>query len=260
MNRDNIFWGAALILLGVLFLLQNQGVIPSILPFLWPLALILFGSWLILSVYWKPKRSEVENFIIPLEGAKSVNYKFMHGAGEIEIRGGAPMGTALVGTSAAGLNQSSRLNGERLEVRIEAGGSFVPFVGPSNGIWRFQLTPQVPVTLHVETGASHLNMDLREVQAAHITLKTSASKTDVILPARGASLLDLEAGTASINIRVPEGTAARIRFKEGLNSLNVDTNRFPPLDAEIYQSPDFDSAVNRAEINIQAGMASISIS
>jgi hypothetical protein len=41
--------------------------------------------------------------------------------------------------------------------------------------------------------------------------------------------------------------------------LNVDTNRFPQLDSGMYQSPDFDMAADRAEINIQAGVGSISV-
>ena len=44
MRRDNIFWGGALILLGALFLLQTQNIIPSVFPYIWPLGLILFGA------------------------------------------------------------------------------------------------------------------------------------------------------------------------------------------------------------------------
>jgi len=259
MRRDNIFWGGVLILLGLLFLLQTQNIIPSIFPYLWPLALILFGGWMILSVYWKPARSEPETFSIPLNQARSIKYKFSHGAGQIEIRGGAPAGQALVGSSATGMNRSSHLNGDRLDVKIEAGASFIPFVGPSEGVWRFQLSQEVPIIVDVETGASQLDMDLKDVLATHIGLKTGASNTNVTLPARGASLLDLEAGAASVNIRVPEATAARVRVKEGLTALQVDTNRFPKLDSGFYQSPNFESAVDRAEIHVEAGVGSISV-
>lgn len=71
MKRDNIFWGGALILLGALFFLQRQGIIPSIVPYLWPLALILVGGWLILSVYWRPEPSADEKFDVALRDAKS---------------------------------------------------------------------------------------------------------------------------------------------------------------------------------------------
>jgi hypothetical protein len=79
------------------------------------------------------------------------------------------------------------------------------------------------------------------------------------MPARGASLLDVEAGAASISIRVPEGTAGRIRVKESVMSMDVDTNRFPRLDAGLYQSSDYDAAADRAEINIESGLGSVKV-
>ena len=258
MKRDNIFWGVALVLLGGLFLLQQMGIIRNVFTYIWPLALILFGGWMILSVFWKPASSE-EHFDIALQNAKNVRYKFSHGAGQFEIKGGAPLGKALVGSSAAGMNEHTHLDGDRLEVRIEAGASFIPFVGPSNGVWGFQLTQEVPCTINVETGASQLDMDLTNVLASQIRLQTGASSSNVTLPARGAFILDLEAGAASIDIRVPEGVAARVRIKEGLTSMNVNTGRFPQLDSRMYQSSDYDTNPNRAEINVEAGLGSITI-
>src|SRR6185436_664627 len=121
---------------------------------------------------------------------------------------------AMVGSSAVGMNRRSQLNGDRLDVRVEAGPSFVPFIGPGEGIWRFQLTQQVPVSLTVESGASSLNVDLTDVLLTRMALKTGANSTSVTMPARGASMLDVESGAASINVRVPEVTAARIRVRE----------------------------------------------
>jgi hypothetical protein len=257
MKRDNIFWGTVLIIVGILLFLQTQGLISNIFRYFWPLALILVGSWIILNVYWRPARSEEETFLIPIGAAKSARFRFSHGAGQIDITGGASLGQALVGTSAVGMNKESRLDGDRLEVKVEAGPSFVPFIGPSGGIWRFQLTQEIPLTLVVEAGASSLNIDLKDVQATRVELKTGASSSNVTMPARGSSLLDVEAGAASVNIRVPETTAARIRVKEGVTSVNVDTNRFPRLDSGFYQSSDFDTAVDRAEINIESGLGSV---
>jgi len=259
MRRDNIFWGTALILVGVLLVLQERGIIANIFTFFWPLTLIIVGGWLILSVYWRPDRSSEEMFSVPLGEAKRVEYKFSHGAGQIEIHGGSPSGSALVGTTAVGMNHRSKLNGDRLEVRVEAGPSFVPFIGPSQGIWRFQLTQEVPVTLKVDAGASSVDIDLRDVQATHVELSTGASSSNVTLPAHGASLLNVEAGVAAVSIRVPESTAARIRVDEGMTAVNVDTNRFPRVDSGLYQSSNFDNIPDRAEINIESGLGSVSV-
>lgn len=259
MRRDNIFWGTALLVLGVLFLLQAQGLITSVYRFIWPLALILVGGWIIFNVFWKPDLGKEDTFSYSLQAAKSVRYKFSHGAGQISISGGASAGQAIVGSSAVGMNTDSRMDGDRLNVNVEAGPSLVPFIGPSSGVWRYQLTQEVPVTLDIEAGASRLEIDLKDVLATRIDLSIGASSTDLTLPARGASILDVEAGAASVNIRVPEATAARIRMKDSVASLNVDTNRFPQTDSGFYQSPNFDSAVNRAEITIEAGLGSITV-
>lgn len=259
MRRDNIFWGIALILFGVLLVLQERNIISNVFTYFWPLTLILVGGWLILSVYWRSDQSSEATFSVPLGDAKRVEYKFSHGAGQIEIHGGTPSGSALVGTTAVGMNHRSKLNGDRLEVHVEAGPSFVPFIGPSQGIWRFQLTQEVPVTLRVEAGASSVDIDLRDVLASRVQLNTGASSSNVTLPAHGASILDVEAGAASVNIRVPESTAARIRVDEGMTSVNVDTNRFPRLDSGLYQSSNFDSVADHAEINIKSGLGSISV-
>jgi hypothetical protein len=259
MRRDSIFWGIALIILGVLFFLQGQGYIGNVGQYIWPLALILVGAWIILGVYWRPSPSDVETFLVPLGAAQSVKYHFAHGAGQLEIGGGAPAGEALVGTSAVGMNHSSQLNGDRLDVRVEAGPSFIPFVGPEQGVWRFQLTQDVPVLLNVESGASSLQIDLTDVLATRFSLKTGASSANVTMPARGASMLDVESGAASINIRVPDVTAARIRVKQGVMAVNVDTSRFPQLDSGLYQSANFDASQNRTEINIDSGVGSVSV-
>lgn len=257
MRRDNIFWGIALITVGVLLYLQAQGIIGNVFQYFWPLALILVGAWVILGVFWKPAPSSLDTFSIPLGEAKSVKYKFSHGVGQLDIGGGAPAGQAMVGTDAAGMNRNSRLNGERLEVRVEAGPSFIPFVGPSEGIWRFQLAQDIPAVVSIESGASSLNIDLRDVLATHCILKTGASSANVTMPARGVAMLDVEAGAATVKIHVPEATAARIRVKEGVTAVNIDANRFPRLESGIYQSSNYDSSSDRAEIHIESGLGNV---
>lgn len=260
MRRDNIFWGTALILVGVLLYLQAQGYIRNVFQYFWPFALILVGAWIILGVFWKPAPSDLDMFSIPLGTATSVKYKFSHGVGQLEISGGAPAGQAIVGTNAAGMNRNSSLNGDRLEVRVEAGPSFIPFVGPNEGVWRFQLAQDIPALLSIESGASSLNIDLEHMLATHCVLKTGASSANVTMPARGASLLDVESGAATVRIRVPQATAARIRIKEGVTAVNVDTNRFPRLDSGLYQSSTYDSSSDRAEINIESGLGNVTVS
>ena len=259
MRRDNIFWGVALILLGALFLLQTQGLIANVFPFVWPLFLILAGTWIMLGVFWKPSLEMRQTFTVPLGAAKSVGYKFSHGAAQIRIGGGAPSGQALVGSEATGMSHHSHLSGDQLDVKVETGPSFLPFVGPEQGVWQYQLAQDVPVTLTVEGGASTFDLDLKDVLASRVDLKVGASNVNVNLPARGASLLRIEAGAASFNLYVPENASAKIGPVSGVTALNVDPTRFPQVDSGYYQSPNYEASADRVEIVVNCGMASVNV-
>jgi hypothetical protein len=259
MKRDSIFWGGILILLGALFFLRAQGLVQDIFPWFWALFLILLGGWIILGVYWHPVSADAETFSIPLDGAQEADIKFDHGAGHIEIRGGASSNELLNGAVGRGMNYSSRRVGSGIEAKISAGPSFVPFIGPDSGVWRFRLNQDIPLRLSVEAGASQIDLDLSSLNIVRARLETGASASHVTAPARGASLLDIDAGAASIDIRVPEGTQARIRLKDGVTSVDIDTSRFTRLDGGLYQSAGYDQAANRVDINIEAGFGAITI-
>lgn len=259
MKRDNIFWGVALILLGGLFLLQTQGIIESAFPFVWPLFLILAGTWIVLGVFWKPSLDMRQTFTVPLGAARSVGYKFAHGAAQIRIGGGAPAGQALVGSEATGMSHHSHLSGDQLDVKVETGPSFLPFIGPDQGVWQYQLTQDVPVTLTVEGGASTFDLDLKDVLASRVDLKVGASNVNVTLPAHGASRLNIDGGAASFTLRVPDSTTARIGPVSGVTALNVDTTRFPQVDSGYYQSQNYDTSTDRVDIVVNGGMASINV-
>jgi len=259
MRRNNIFWGLVLILLGALFFLQQRGLIGNVFQLFWPITLMLVGGWIILNVFWKPSSADGESFSIPLGDAKNVKYKFSHGAAQISITGDAPAGTAIVGSSAVVGDHKSHSDGDSLNVRIETGPPFIPFLGPGDGVWRYQIAKDVPSALTIEAGASTFDIDLKDTLAARVELKIGASTVSVTMPARGASQLDIEGGAATFNVRVPDGVAARINTSESFVSLNVDTARFPESGSGVYQSPNFDSASDRVTIVVKAGVGSVNV-
>lgn len=258
MRRDNIFWGGVLILFGVLFLLQTQGLIRNVFSLFWPLILMLIGGWMIVNVVWKSDNPSGTTFNIPLGEARQVRYRFSHGAAQIRIQGNAPTGQALVGTSAVAADHHSHLTGDVLDVKVSTGPSFIPVLGPSEGAWHYQITKDVPGTLTIEAGASTFDVDLKDALVSRVELKVGASTVNLTMPARGSSVLDIEGGAATFNIHIPDDTAAQIDRTEGFVALNVDTVRFPESDKG-YRSPNFDVAADRVSIAIKAGVGSVNI-
>ena len=259
MRRDNIFWGIALILLGALFLLQQQGLIANAFDLFWPVVLILLGGWIVFGVFWKPKTITGANFTVPLGTARHVRYRFNHGAAQVMINGNAPTGMAMIGSSGTAGNYKSRSDGDRLEVKVETGPSFIPILGPGDGVWQYQITKDVPATLTIEAGASQFDIDLQDTLTSQVELKVGASTVNVTMPAHGVSELEIEGGAATFNVRIPEGTAARIDTLEGFVSLNVDESRFPKGESKLYSSTNFDSAADRVLIVIKAGVGSVNV-
>jgi hypothetical protein len=115
------------------------------------------------------------------------------------------------------------------------------------------------MNLDLDTGANDAHIDLSSLRVTDVFLKSGASSTRLTLPARaGYTRVRVEAGAASLRIRVPEGVAARIHTSSGLTSMRINSARFPS-GYNGYQSPDFDTAAHKAELEIQTGVGSVEI-
>jgi hypothetical protein len=57
---------------------------------------------------------------------------------------------------------------------------------------------------------------------------------------------------------VPAGVAARIRAEAGLSDMKVDRSRFP-RQGVYYQSPDYETAANKADVTVQMGVGSVEV-
>jgi hypothetical protein len=260
MRRGNIFWGGLLVILGGLFLLQAQGLITDVMGWFWALFLMLLGVWILASRFIPWGGGEGETFSINLQGAAKVALDLDHGAGSVQVTGGAPAGVGLTGVRGTAMEVKSHVSGDTLTVDIDAGPTFIPFLGPEGGMWRFQLTEEVPVSMKVDCGVSSLDFDFTNVKLAFFGLDTGASSLKLKLPASaGHTLVDIESGAATLDITVPQGVAARVRTEQGVSSMNIDQSRFPLMQGDWYQSPDFDSAANKAEINLEGGANSVTV-
>ncbi len=261
MRRGEIFWGGLLILLGLLFYLRAAGYLPgSVMGWFWPLAIILTGVWILMGGLsaWTDF-AHAEKFSIALQGARSASLSISHGMGSIELAGGANPGDFLTGVAAVGMNRSSQLEGERLDVRIEAGPSIIPFLGPEGGVWQFRLTPEVPIDLRIQAGAARLDLDLSDLKVAHFSFEGGASSLNLKLPVHPENMrADIKAGAASLNLQIPPQVALCLNI-ESVGSLHLDENRFPHVRSGTYRSADYDTARDRLEVNIEGGATSVSL-
>jgi hypothetical protein len=258
MKRDQLFWGAVLLLLGGLMLAGEMGVtLPngeSLAGLFWPLLLIGFGAWVLVGVFLRGN-IEAETASIALQGAREAKVRLSHGAGEFRFHSGAAGEDLLRGSFVGGLEHDSARNGERLEVRLRPAHGFFPTFGFNDQRdWDVSFNPSIPAALDMNTGANKSVIDLHDLSITDFKLKSGASDTVVTLPARGRLKADFEIGAASLTVIVPEGVAVRADASIGAGDFKMDKMRFPS-----GHSPDYETAQNAVEIRVKGGAASVKI-
>ncbi len=267
MRRSSMFWGAVLILAGILALLSTLGILTiNIWALFWPLFLVALGVWILWGSVWARRGgvgAEAEQASLPLNGASRARLAVRHGAGRLSFAGGAAPDLLFSGTFGGGLDLNQRTAGDMLdaELRVPTQGWmwWGPW-GPWNTLdWDVRLNENVPISLNFNTGAGESRLDLSNLRVTDLVLKTGASATTLTMPANaGMTRADIETGAAALNVQVPSGVAARIRVRSGLAGISVDSQRFP-RQGDLYLSPDYETAANKLDMDIQTGVGSVDI-
>lgn len=261
MRRSSLFWGLCLLIAGTLFLLENFGILKvNVWNVLWPLFLIFLGVWIIAGRYFKSSMQD-EFVNIPLEGAARAKFYIKHGAGRLNIRSGTDAGYGIQGSFSGGLNFQTQRIGDSLDVTMKSKDLDFPiFFTPDHLFdWTFGLTKDIPLSLKLEMGANEAQIDLRDANVTDIELGTGASATEITLPSQsGFTQVDVHSGAASLKLNIPQNVAAKIRLTGGLSSANIDQTRFPK-GMDSYRSPDYDSAINKVDLNIEMGVGSVTV-
>ncbi len=211
-----------------------------------------------------------ESISVKSDGAESARLELTVAAGDLSLTGGAPAGLLLSGGSHGSV---AEVTDQRVSVRTSDGRrtvdvrlnsewnfGFPPPRTTSRGSWVLRHAEGIPTDIRIETGASDLDLDLRELNVQSLNVDGGAADIDVVLPANaGRTTTEFSIGAAELDITVPAGVAARIDFDGGISSLDIDESRFPKQ-GDRYVSPDFESAANRVTIKIEAGVSDITIS
>jgi hypothetical protein len=267
MRSSRIFWATLLVGMGFLFLANNLGLFTiNVWSLFWPVFLILLGIWFLIGTTRGTSDLVMEEGSIDLQDAKRASVKVKHGAGMLEVRGGAESGKLVSGTFANGLDARVKKDGDILDVTMQPERPpFPEVIFPWNWMsgkgfhWDCGFATDIPLNMVFEIGAVEAHLDFTEMLVKDIVLKTGASSTDLKLPAQaGQTHLKVEAGAASVEISVPDGVAARVEASAGLATVTVDQERFPKQNG-YYQSQGYDTAENKVDIRIETGLGSIDI-
>lgn len=202
------------------------------------------------------ERGSVDNATIVVKG----------GAGEINVAAGRPDVLAKMTGESPFDNPVFTVNttGSTASVLASLGsGSIVwPFSGRS--LLNLELSPAVVWDVQLETGASSLDANLRDVPTKSLMLKTGASTSDITLghvpPGTSEAPIRVQSGVATVTLRIPTGTEARIEAQTGLSTVSVPSDfRRLSGSGRTYESAGYQSASQRYVIRVQTGIGTVDI-
>jgi hypothetical protein len=259
MRSERIFWGVALVTVGFLFLLDTFDILNVTWQVILAVALVGMGIGLLVesqSPSGKAKRSEV---IVPRGDAQEARIEIEHGMGRLQIDDEMLPDAVMVSRKAQRIEKKVRQKGSRLHVELSPSfpgctSMVVPWQWfTEDHTWHLGLTPDMPLTLKIGSGASQNDLDLTHLNITSLVLETGASGSVVELPENTTHTdVKIDAGAASVDVRVPKTVAARIKVEGAMADIDVDTLRFPK-DGDVYQSPDYATAAHRADIRVDIG-------
>lgn len=288
-------WALILIAAGVVLLLNNFGVLPwgvwGTLWRFWPVLLVLIGLNIIwgrshpwasgaaslviilivlgiaIGVTGRPQAGTVSgSFSEPLGGLERATVEIEFGAGDLVV-------DSLIPSSANLMEGEIRHTGRDGSISKDfdrQGNSGTFKLSSAERRWRFwerdvkedwgiYLSQQIPLELTLKTGASTCRLDLTDLKVTRLQADVGASSMSLQLPAAaGTTDVVIKAGAAGLDIRVPNGVAAKISLRTGVSSVDIDTSRFP-RSGDYYMSPDYATAANRVNIELDLGASSVDI-
>jgi cell wall-active antibiotic response 4TMS protein YvqF len=292
-RRGGLAGPAILIALGVVFLLNNLGYLSwgvwNTLLRLWPLLLIAIGLDLMLgrrsrlgsglvallmlaalvAVVWvsgawlgggSPLASD--SISQPLGAARRGDVDIGMGAGTLNIGALNESDNLVEGLIATGRGErvvrDFAIDGDTATFKLRSEWAF-PF-GDRGGDrieWNLLLNRNVPLRLHVSTGAGEAALDLARLQITRLDVNTGVGKTTLTLPRQGQVQARLSGGVGEATVIIPAGVAARVEATAGLGQVSVIGSY--QREGKVYTSPGYDSAANRVDLVVSGGVGSITV-
>lgn len=289
-SRAAPVWAYVLIAAGLLLLVVNAGWVSGldVLELLerWPVALLAVGADLL-------TRGRYRTLVIVaavvaavvllfagrlgsagtggtglvdhgLEGARAAEVVLRLGVGSVSVHADAPAGRLVAGTviTARGeeLDQSASRRGDvarvELSVRTRSGTSVSSNVRRA---WDLAVTREVPVDLRVDAGVGDARFDLRNATLSRLDLRGGVGEIDVVLPARGGYVGNLDLGVGEASVTLPRGVEARLTVTVGLGGAQVEGDWLH--EGRVYTTPGYAGAApaQRVDLTITGGIGGVEI-
>jgi signal transduction histidine kinase len=294
-RRGGFVWPLILISAGVIFLLNNMGLLSwgvwDALWSLWPVLLIAIGLDILFgrrsaigalialvlivallggAVWFAVTQASIftgqalttDRIAQELGGATAADVRINFGAGTLRIGALKDSGNLIEGSVSTSpgetVTRDWQMNGSTAHFELRQRG--VPNIAFGRHVgdarWSLDLSSSVPMALHVSTGVGEASLDLSGLNVTDLDVNSGVGQTQIQLPVRGQVRAKVNGGIGQIVVTIPEGMAARIHGSAGLGGLTV-SSRFTSQGGGQYTSANYATADDRVDLNVSGGIGQV---
>ena len=198
-------------------------------------------------------------FATALGSVESGRLVFANGATRLTLR------------TASGMDDLYRAHFEGPVPKVDVAGGTVTFryprrlsgliEGRNRSRGDITLNAAVPWEVEVRGGAARTEADLTELELTSFVLKSGVSDLTLTLPEpSGMVPIRLSGGASKVTIRRPAGVEAHLSVKGGASKLTFDEQSFDAVGGKVHlQSPGYDAATDRYEIELSGSASELSV-
>ncbi|HLF28598.1 MAG TPA: DUF5668 domain-containing protein [Anaerolineae bacterium] len=296
-RRPSLFWPIVLIGVGIIFLLNNAGLIRgnpwAIIWQFWPVLLIVIGLDILFgrrsavgSVISAVLALALVGFVIwLLVAGPTLNIPGINFGGDLQERHVEhPLGETRTADIDIGfstgenrlyaLSDSQNLiegdlryyggltwnvsgSGDRVRVRLDH-SSVNLGVFQSPENWEIGLNPRATYNLDLSLGVGRATLDLSELTLGDSQLDADVGAGDVQLPDSGKFRLRINGGVGTLRISAPREIALRAEVDTGIGTFNAGS-RLRQISDRMYETEGFESAENAITLDIDMGIGTVTI-
>jgi DNA-binding MarR family transcriptional regulator len=204
------------------------------------------------------KGDEGGQFSAPLGAEESGRLVFANGISRLTL--GAVAGTDDL--------YRARFEGPLPKIRVQDGVVTLRYSRRFGGLFdrrdhpgQVMLNAAVSWEVEVRGGAYRVEADLGGSKLSSFVLKGGISELALTLPEpSGVVPVRLSGGASKVGIRRPAGTEARLDVKSGAAKLTFDEQSFDAVGGKVrLQSPGYDGASDRYEIEVSGGASELTV-
>jgi hypothetical protein len=235
-----------------------------------------------------------ENLSAPLNGATAANLEIDTGTGNLTVDELAENTQVLASGALQYFEKQGpptefvSAEGRKATVRLTATAAGrpwfrLPWAGCLGGTeWQIHLNPSVSSEITAHTGGGNVKLNLPDMALTGVSADTGGGNMDIILPEHAADLrvktrtgggnisievgdtmtgsntVEANSGAGNVVVQIPRSIPARVDASTGLGKVLMET-RFSKIGAHLYQSADYETAVNKLDITVHSGAGNVSV-